>query len=83
VLYLTVADDLRRQIDRGDLRPGDMFGSEHKLARSRNISRMTVRRASELLVNEGVIERRPGKGHLAGHYVYFTLVAEGIGRFTG
>jgi DNA-binding LacI/PurR family transcriptional regulator len=61
-LYLTVADDLRRRIDGGELRPGDMIGSEHELARTRNISRMTVRRASELLVNEGIIERRPGKG---------------------
>jgi DNA-binding LacI/PurR family transcriptional regulator len=61
-LYLTVADDLRRRIDGGELRPGDMIGSEHELARTRNISRMTVRRASALLVNEGIIERRPGKG---------------------
>lgn len=39
-----------------------MIGSEHELARQQSISRMTVRRASELLINEGLLERRPGKG---------------------
>jgi DNA-binding LacI/PurR family transcriptional regulator len=32
------------------------------LAREHGISRMTMRRASELLINEGLVERRPGKG---------------------
>jgi len=61
-LYKSVAEDLRKQIGEGDYRPGQLIGSEHELARARTISRMTVRRASELLINEGLIERRAGKG---------------------
>lgn len=61
-IYLALADRLRSAIVGGEYKPGDLIGSEHELAREGNISRMTVRRASELLVNEGVLERRPGKG---------------------
>ncbi len=61
-LYETLADRIRVSIHKGTYQPGDLIGSEHGLARQENISRMTVRRASEVLINEGLIERRPGKG---------------------
>ncbi|MEX2387490.1 MAG: GntR family transcriptional regulator, partial [Phycisphaeraceae bacterium] len=61
-LYAALADRLRRAIQAGVYRPGQLLGSEHSLAKQESISRMTVRRASELLVKEGLIERRPGKG---------------------
>ncbi len=61
-LYLAIADRLREGIRTGEYRPGELIGSEHALAREQSISRMTVRRASGLLVNEGLLERRPGKG---------------------
>ncbi len=61
-IYTTLADGLRKSIRKGQFQPGDLIGSEHELARRENISRMTVRRASEILVNEGLLERRPGKG---------------------
>ncbi|HAU36319.1 MAG TPA: hypothetical protein DCX07_01200 [Phycisphaerales bacterium] len=60
--YAVLAEQLRRSIHEGDYRPGQLFGSEHELARRQGISRVTVRRASELLVDEGLLERRPGKG---------------------
>ena len=60
--YLELADRLRRSIREGSFKPGDRLGSEHSLARREEISRMTVRRASEILVGEGLLERRPGKG---------------------
>ena len=61
-VYEALADDLRRSIGGGEYAPGQWIGSEHELARQRSISRMTVRRASELLIGEGLLERRPGKG---------------------
>src|SRR5687768_5350537 len=61
-IYEDLAARLRQSITRGEYRPGQLIGSEHELARQESISRMTVRRASELLMNEGLIERRPGKG---------------------
>ncbi len=61
-LYTALADQLRRSIRRGEYGPGQLVGSEHALARQKNISRMTVRKACELLINEGLLVRRPGKG---------------------
>ncbi len=61
-MYESVADRLRRSIREGGYRNGDLIGSEQGLAREQGISRMTMRRASELLINEGLVERRPGKG---------------------
>lgn len=60
--YGTLAAKIRDAIREGVYRPGQLIGSEHGLAREESISRMTVRRASELLINEGLLERRPGKG---------------------
>ncbi len=61
-VYEALAERLRRAIQMGEYAPGSLIGSEYGLAREESISRMTVRRASELLVNEGLVERRPGKG---------------------
>jgi len=61
-MYSTLAERLRRSIKELEYLPGQLIGSEHELARRQGISRVTVRKASELLVNEGLIERRPGKG---------------------
>ncbi len=61
-VYESIADRLRRSIRAGQYRAGDLVGSEQGLARQEGISRMTMRRASEVLINEGLLERRPGKG---------------------
>lgn len=61
-VYEALAMRLRRAIQDGDFKPGQLIGSEYGLSRSERISRMTVRRASEVLLNEGLVERRPGKG---------------------
>ncbi len=60
--YLALAAELRRLIASGSHRPGQLLASEHELARRRQLSRVTVRRASALLIGEGLLERRPGKG---------------------
>lgn len=61
-IYEALADRIRQRIRTSQYQPGQLIGTEHELARRESISRMTVRRASELLVNEGLLERRPGKG---------------------
>ncbi len=60
--YRTLADDLRRSLTSVGLRPGQRFASEHDLARQQKVSRVTVRRATSLLIDEGLLERRAGKG---------------------
>lgn len=61
-VYEALAEAIRRAIRRGEYQPGDLIGTEHGMARKKNISRMTVRRASQVLITEGLVERRPGKG---------------------
>jgi GntR family transcriptional regulator, arabinose operon transcriptional repressor len=61
-LYIDLANSLRADISSGRVRPGQLFASEHDLARSRKLSRVTVRKASDVLIGEGLLERRPGKG---------------------
>lgn len=65
-LYLELANHLRAELASGRFRPGQIFASEHDLARSRKLSRVTVRKASDVLIGEGLLERRPGKGLFVG-----------------
>ena len=55
-------DRLRRQIDGHEFEPGAFVISETALANQEKISRMSVRRGVEILIREGKLERRPGKG---------------------
>ncbi|HKQ71224.1 MAG TPA: GntR family transcriptional regulator [Polyangiaceae bacterium] len=61
-LYHQLAELLGRQIAEGDLAPGARIPSEPELAREHGIGRPTVRQATELLVQRGLIERRRGSG---------------------
>jgi GntR family transcriptional regulator len=60
--YADVADDLRRRIARGDLRPGRLLPSEAELAADHDVSRVTVRRALALLREAGLVASRQGFG---------------------
>ena len=60
--YLQLADDLRRQIEDGTLRPGDQVSPEVELAQRHNLARGTVRQALQLLVTQGLLERSRRKG---------------------
>ena len=53
---------LRAGIRSGKLEPGAMVGTEAAFAERWGLARNTVRRAMETLVDEGLLERRPGKG---------------------
>lgn len=65
-MYRLIADDLRRQIDSGALRPGAQLKTEVELredyAQNGTISRTTVRDAIKLLAARGLVETRPGQG---------------------
>jgi GntR family transcriptional regulator len=61
-LYLQLEELLRRQIEAGQLAPGERIPSEPELAETFGISRMTARRALDALVLDGALFRQPGKG---------------------
>jgi len=64
--YAQLAQELRQAVKKGEYAAGALVASEHDLARRHHLSRVTVRRATELLVGEGLLERRAGKGLYVG-----------------
>ncbi|CAM5327009.1 HTH-type transcriptional repressor yvoA OS=Afipia felis OX=1035 GN=yvoA PE=4 SV=1 [Afipia felis] len=61
-LYLQARDALMRQIAEGTLQPGDFLPSEQQLAATLGISVGTVRKATEELVAQGILDRQHGRG---------------------
>jgi GntR family transcriptional regulator len=61
-LYLQIAQSLYQSIATGDLRPGATIGSEAELTKRFGVSRVTLRQAIGLLVDQGLVLRRHGKG---------------------
>ena len=61
-LYEQLRVALRERLDSGVLDPGERLPSETELCQKYGVSRITVRRAVDELVEEGILERRQGKG---------------------
>jgi GntR family transcriptional regulator len=61
-LYQQLAQLLTERIEAGAFAPGARLPSEPELSRTHQIGRPTVRQATELLVQRGLIERRRGSG---------------------
>lgn len=61
-LYHQLAEQLARAIDDGKLQPGDPFENEVSVAERLQVSRPTVRRAIQELVDRGLLIRRRGLG---------------------
>jgi GntR family transcriptional regulator len=61
-MYRQIAEDLRRQIEAGDLPPGGQLRTEPELQKKYGASRNTVREAVKWLVTLGLVETRPGQG---------------------
>ncbi|MFW5790575.1 MAG: GntR family transcriptional regulator [Halanaerobiaceae bacterium] len=67
-LYRQLENEICRQVKEGELKPGDKLPSERTLCCLLDISRMTVHRALDNLVQAGLLEKEQGSG---------TYVAEG------
>ncbi len=61
-LYFQLARDLRQQIAGGRLKPGEALPAEERLCELYGVSRITVRRAIDDLIAEGLVARRRGVG---------------------
>lgn len=60
--YAQVKDDLQLRIEKGELQAGSRIPSEKELTEYYGVSTITIRRATAELVDEGVLERKQGKG---------------------
>ncbi|HVM40268.1 MAG TPA: GntR family transcriptional regulator, partial [Acidimicrobiia bacterium] len=76
--YLELAEQLRVLVATGDLGPGGALPSEAEIGRAQGVSRVTVRRALDVLRDEGVVASRKG----AGWFVAVDPVRQALGRFS-
>ncbi|MCK5182033.1 MAG: GntR family transcriptional regulator, partial [Dehalococcoidia bacterium] len=60
--YAQLVRILQEQIAAGKLRPGDRLSSESQLCEHHGVSRMIVRRAINILIEQGLIITRHGQG---------------------
>ena len=68
--YIRIHDAIKKEIDEGVWEIGQRLPSERDLADDYEVSRMTLRQAITLLVEEGILERRVGSGtYVASHRV--------------
>ncbi|MEM9138800.1 MAG: GntR family transcriptional regulator, partial [Pseudomonadota bacterium] len=61
-LYERIYDDVRDRIGRGEWAPAEAIPPEMTLARDLGASQGTVRRALDMLCDEGALVRRQGLG---------------------
>jgi GntR family transcriptional regulator len=64
--YQKIQHAILRQIESGQLKPGDAVDSERELARIHGVSLMTARHGLSVLEREGLVLRRPGAGTFVG-----------------
>jgi GntR family glv operon transcriptional regulator len=62
VIYKSIADRLRIRLNSADYNIGSPLPSEVRLAGEFSVSRMTIRKAIDLLVSWGLVVRRHGSG---------------------
>ena len=61
-LYFQLKEIFHDKIESEELKEGDMIPSENELQQIYGVSRATVRKAIELLVYEGLMDKKKGKG---------------------
>lgn len=62
-LYRQLGDGIRRAVAEGRLKPNEALPSERDIASGIGVSRVTVRKAIQELVAEGVLRQRHGSGN--------------------
>lgn len=62
MIYKSIADRLRVRLNSADYTIGSPLPGEKKLADEFGVSRMTIRKAVDLLVGWGLVQRRQGSG---------------------
>jgi len=60
--YRQIADDLRRQIEDGTIPPGRRIPSMVQLEETYDVARDTLRKATQVLKDEGLVETVQGMG---------------------
>ena len=75
--YIEIAELFRSRIHSGELRFGDKILPSSKLAKRYNLDQRTVSAGLNLLVKEGLLERKPGRGTIVkgdGNNIVYLLI---------
>ncbi len=89
-LYDQLVEELKMMIEYRQFLPGDLLPSESEFCNRYDISRGSVRKALQILTNEGIIETFPGKGSIVAKpkleysadkiFGYFSHIAHRAGK---
>lgn len=80
-IYLGIYQDYADQIEKGYLKPDTKLPSENELAQMYETSRETVRKALNLLAQNGYIHKIKGKGSFVLHIHKFDFPVSGLVSF--
>lgn len=69
IKYLKIAELIKLKILNHIYKPHDLLPSENSLCEEYSVSRMTIRKSIERLVNEGYLYSSPGKGTFVKDYL--------------
>ncbi|MFW6295418.1 MAG: GntR family transcriptional regulator [Halanaerobium sp.] len=61
-IYEQVIEEIKKELVRGDLRPGEKLPSQRKLAKKIEVNPNTVQRAYREMEQRGLVETKRGKG---------------------
>jgi GntR family transcriptional regulator len=62
IKYQAIADDIKKKITDGKYMPGDQLSLEKEMCEEYGVSRITIKRAVDELVNLGLVVKRRGSG---------------------
>lgn len=62
MIYKKIAEEIRHKINSSQYKIGDLLPNEKILAQEYHISRMTLRRAMDILIQSKLVRREPGRG---------------------
>ncbi|WP_066305250.1 trehalose operon repressor [Bacillus sp. FJAT-29814] len=79
--YLTIYNHLVQQIKGGGIQPGTLLPSEHELTEQFSTSRETIRKALNLLAQNGYIQKVRGKGSIVIDISKFDFPVSGLTSF--
>lgn len=80
--YYDLMEHLRQQILSGEIKPGEKIPSENQLAEEYHVSRQTVRKALQILQNEGYIYAEHGRGTFCSEMMRHTRQSRNIAVVT-
>ena len=80
-IYLQLADLIRESIMSGALKSGEAIPSVRQMSAEYRLNPQTILNATQLLVNEGLLEKQRGKGYFVTDLAQDVLKESGVIHF--